>query len=80
MIQKNKERKKKKEVGHLAGSVLDYDVAIFANGSSLLRKSLGSSGVGLGVEVVLLVRHRCTGVSLFLVSHTVVNVPSLKTL
>lgn len=51
----------KKEKGrNLAGPVLDYDVAIFANGTSLLRESLGRSGVGLGVEVVLLVRHRCT--------------------
>lgn len=44
---------------NLAGPVLDYDVAILANGSGLLRESLGRSGVGLGVEVVLLVGHRC---------------------
>ena len=43
---------------NLARTVLDDDVAILANSTSLLRVSLGGSGIGLGLEVVLLaVRH-----------------------
>ena len=43
---------------NLARTVLDDDVAILTNSTSLLRVSLGGSGIGLGLEVVLLtVRH-----------------------
>ena len=43
---------------HLAGTVLDDDVAVLADGAGLLRVRLGGAGVGLGLEVVLLgVRH-----------------------
>ena len=46
---------------NLAGPALDDNVTILADGSSLLRISLGSSGVGLRLEVVLLVRHGSVG-------------------
>ena len=39
---------------NLARMVLDDDVAILANSTSLLRVSLGVSGIGLGLIVVLL--------------------------
>lgn len=42
---------------NLAGAVLDVDVAVFADGTGLLRVGFGGSGVGLGLEMVLLVRH-----------------------
>jgi len=43
---------------HLAGTALDDDVPVLADGASLLRIGLGGAGVGLGLEVVLLgVRH-----------------------
>ena len=42
---------------HLAGPLLDDEVGALADGSGLLRKGLGRSGVGLGLEVVLIVRH-----------------------
>ena len=39
---------------NLARTILDDDVAILANSTSLLRVSLGVSGIGLGLVVVLL--------------------------
>ena len=39
---------------NLARTVLDDDIAILANSTSLLRVSLGVSGIGLGLVVVLL--------------------------
>lgn len=42
---------------HLARTVLDDDVAVLADSAGLLRISLGRAGVGLRLEVVLLVRH-----------------------
>jgi len=42
---------------NLARAVFDDDVAVLANGAGLLRKGLGGAGVGLGLEMVLLVRH-----------------------
>ena len=39
---------------NLARTVLDDDVAILANSTSLMRVSLGVSGIGLGLVVVLL--------------------------
>jgi hypothetical protein len=48
---------KREEKVNLARAVFDDNVTVLADGTSLLRVSLGSSGVGLGLEVVLLVRH-----------------------
>lgn len=45
---------------NLAGTTLDDDVAVFADGSGLLRIGLGGSGIGLGFEMVLFVRHGST--------------------
>ena len=42
---------------NLARTVLDDDVAILTNRTSLLGVSLGSTGIGLGLKLVLLVRH-----------------------
>lgn len=41
----------------LAWTILDNDVSVFADSAGLLRISLGSSGIGLWLEVVFLVRH-----------------------
>lgn len=43
---------------YLAGSLLDDNVGVLANCSGLLRVSLGRSGVSLGIEVMIIVRHR----------------------
>lgn len=48
---------KREEKVNLARAVFDDNVTVLADGTSLLRVSLGSSGVGLRLEVVLLVRH-----------------------
>lgn len=48
---------------HLAGTTLDDDVTAFADGAGLLRIGLGGSGIGLWLEVVLLVRHDSTQVN-----------------
>lgn len=45
------------QISHLAGTSLDDDVAVLADGAGLLRVGLGGAGVGLGLELVLLVRH-----------------------
>ncbi|MFS7972091.1 hypothetical protein Hanom_Chr09g00840691 [Helianthus anomalus] len=42
---------------NLASTILDNNVAALADGTSLLRISLGSSGIGLGFKLVLFVRH-----------------------
>lgn len=42
---------------YLAGAVLDDDVTVLTDSTGLLRKGLGSSGIGLGFEVMFLVRH-----------------------
>jgi len=42
------------DLNNLAGTVLDDDVAVLADGAGLLRVRLGGAGVGLGLEVVLL--------------------------
>lgn len=42
---------------NLAGTALDDNVAILADGSGLLREGLGGSGVGLGLKMMLFVRH-----------------------
>lgn len=41
----------------LARAILDDDVAVLADGTGLLRVGLGRSGVGFGLEMVLLVGH-----------------------
>lgn len=41
----------------LARPVFDVNVTILSNGTSLLWEGLGSPGVGLRLEVMLLVRH-----------------------
>lgn len=46
-----------REKGDLAGTRLDDDIAVLADGSSLLRVSFGGTSVGLGLEVMLFVRH-----------------------
>lgn len=47
-------------IRNLAGPVLDDDVPILADRSSLLRVGLGRSGIGLRLEMMLFVRHdRC---------------------
>jgi len=51
---------------YLARAILDDDVAILTDGTSLLRVSLGSTGIGLGLKLVLLVRHPLS-FSLFLI-------------
>lgn len=45
-------------VWNLAGTALDDDVTVLTDGAGLLRVSLGGSGVGLRLEMVLLVGHR----------------------
>lgn len=45
------------QISHLAGTSLDDDVPVLADGAGLLRVGLGGAGVGLGLELVLLVRH-----------------------
>lgn len=41
----------------LAGTSLYDDVAVLADGASLLRVGFGGTGVSLGLEVVLFIRH-----------------------
>lgn len=53
-----KKNKTKKLGANLARPVLDDYVTVLTDGTGLLRVSLGSSGVGLGFKVMLLVRHR----------------------
>jgi len=50
------------DLNDLAGALLDHNVAILSNCTGLLRERFGSSGVGLGIEVVIIVRHgeRCS--------------------
>ena len=42
---------------YLAGTAFDDDVTVLTDGTGLLRVGFGGSGVGLGLEVVLFVRH-----------------------
>jgi hypothetical protein len=42
---------------YLAGTVFDNDVTVFTDGTGLLRVSFGGTGIGLGFEMVLFVRH-----------------------
>ncbi|MFS8023422.1 hypothetical protein Hanom_Chr16g01451291 [Helianthus anomalus] len=42
---------------NLASTILDNNVAALADGTRLLRISLGSSGIGPGFKLVLFVRH-----------------------
>jgi len=46
-----------RNLNNLAGSLLDHDVRILTDGTSLLGEGLGRSGVSLGLEVVLIIRH-----------------------
>jgi hypothetical protein len=51
------EQKSRHPGAHLAGPLLDDEVRALADGSGLLREGLGRSGVSLGLEVMLIVRH-----------------------
>ena len=42
---------------YLAGTAFDDYVTVLTDGTGLLRVGFGGSGVGLGLEVVLFVRH-----------------------
>lgn len=47
------------DLHNLARPAFDDNVTVLADGTGLLRVRLGGSGVGLRLEVVLLVRHGC---------------------
>jgi hypothetical protein len=48
---------------HLAWTVFDNYVSILTDGTSLLRISFGSTGIGLRFKLVLFVRHIDSGVA-----------------
>ena len=56
-INPNLRKKNPLAVCYLAGPLLDHDVRILTDGTSLLGEGLGRSGVSLGLEVVLIIRH-----------------------
>ncbi len=56
-INPNWKRRKIPIVCYLAGPLLDHDVRILTDGTRLLGEGLGRSGVSLGLEVVLVIRH-----------------------